>query len=165
VGVLGLFGFGASALLTIQVARYWGCRVFVCTRSETERERARSLGAEWAGGYDDAVPEPLDAAVSFAPSGDVVIAALRATGRGGTVAINAIHLDRVPSFSYDLLWLERNLVSVANYTRQDAREFLALAAEVPLRTQADILPFDKANDALGRLRRGEVDGAAVLRVA
>jgi propanol-preferring alcohol dehydrogenase len=164
-GVLGLFGFGASALLTIQVARHWGCRVFVCTRSESERERARSLGAEWAGGYDDAVPEPLDAAVSFAPSGDVVIAALRATGPGGTVAINAIHLDRIPSFSYDLLWLERNLVSVANYTRQDAREFLALAAEVPLRTYSDVLPFDKANDALGRLRRGEVDGAAVLRVA
>jgi alcohol dehydrogenase, propanol-preferring len=162
-GALGLFGFGASALLTIQVAAHWNCRVFVCTRSEVERERARSLGAVWAGGYEEAPPEPLDAAVTFAPSGDVVIAALRATGPGGTVAINAIHLDRVPSFSYDLLWLERSLVSVANYTRQDAREFLALAAEVPLRTQADIVPLSQANDALLRLRRGDVHGAAVLR--
>jgi alcohol dehydrogenase, propanol-preferring len=163
-GALGLFGFGASALLTIQVAVHWGCRVYVCTRSERERERARNLGAVWAGGYDDAPPETLDAAVSFAPSGDVVIAALRATGRGGTVAINAIHLDRVPSFSYDLLWLERNLVSVANYTREDAREFLALAAKVPLRTQTHVVGLDQANAALVRLRSGQVEGAAVLSV-
>jgi propanol-preferring alcohol dehydrogenase len=163
-GALGLYGFGASALLSLQVALHWGCRVFVCTRSDRERERARALGALWAGGYDDLPPEPLDAAVTFAPSGDVVVAALRATGRGGTVAINAIHLDRVPTFSYDLLWLERSLASVANYTRQDAREFLSLAAEIPVRTRTDIVPLEGANDALARLRRGEVDGAAVLRV-
>jgi propanol-preferring alcohol dehydrogenase len=162
-GTLGLFGFGASALLAIQVALHWKCRVYVSTRSERERQRARELGAAWAGGYDEVPPEPLDAAVTFAPSGDVAIAALRATAPGGTVAINAIHLDRVPSFSYDLLWLERNLVSVANSTRQDAREFLALAAEIPIRTMIDVVPLEQANDALARLRRGAIAGAAVLR--
>ncbi len=164
-GVLGLYGFGASALLTIQIAIHWGCRVFVCTRAERERERARALGAEWTGGYQDLPPVPLDAAITFAPSGEVVIAALRATGRGGTVAINAIHLDCVPSFPYDLLWLERNLVSVASYTRTDAREFLALAAEIPVRTEVDIVPLEMANDALLRLGRGQVRGAAVVRIA
>jgi propanol-preferring alcohol dehydrogenase len=163
-GVLGLYGFGASALLSIQVALHWGCRVFVCTRSEAERQRARSLGAAWAGGYDDAPPEPLDAAVTFAPSGEVVLAALRAVAPGGTVAINAIHLDQMPAFSYDRLWLERGLVSVANYTRADARELLALAAAIPIRTQADVVPLEQANQALARLKRGEIDGAAVLSV-
>ncbi len=161
-GTLGLYGFGASALLAIQVARHWGCRVFVCTRSDAERERARALGAAWVGAYDDAPPAPLDAAVTFAPSGDVVVAALRATARGGTVAINAIHLDRIPQFSYDLLWLERNLVSVANYTRDDARAFLALASAIPVRTQVDAFPLGDANVALARLARGEIRGAAVL---
>jgi propanol-preferring alcohol dehydrogenase len=163
-GKLGLYGFGASATIAIQVARHWGCRVFVCTRSEAERERAKSLGAEWTGGYDDTPPEPLDAAVTFAPSGDVVIAALRATGRGGTVAINAIHLDRIPQFSYDLLWWERNLVSVANYTRKDARELLELAARIPIRTTYETHPLADANVALQRLREGHVSGAAVLSV-
>jgi propanol-preferring alcohol dehydrogenase len=164
-GTLGLYGFGASALLAIQVAVHWGCRVMVCTRSEGERDRARALGAAWAGDYDETPPLPLDAAVTFAPSGDVVIAALRATAPGGTVAINAIHLDRLPSFSYDLLWLERNLVSVANYTRDDAREFLALAPRIPVRTAVDVVPLERANDALSRLARGQVDGAAVIRVS
>lgn len=161
-GSLGLFGFGTSALLTIQVAVHWGCRVFVCTRSESERKRALALGAVWAGGYDEAPPELLDAAITFAPVGDVVVAALRATGPGGTVAVNAIHLDRIPSFPYDLLWLERNLVSVANYTRADAREFLALAAQIPLRTQTDVVPLDQANVVLERLSRGNVEGAGVV---
>jgi propanol-preferring alcohol dehydrogenase len=163
-GVLGLYGFGASALLTIQVATHWGCRVHVCTRSARERERALRLGAAWAGGYDEIPPEPLDAAVTFAPSGDVVVSALRATARGGTVAVNAIHLDRIPQFSYDLLWLERNLVSVANYTRDDAREFLKLAAEIPIETETDVVALNEANGALARLRDGKIDGAAVLRV-
>lgn len=161
-GKLGLYGFGASATLAIQVARHWGCRVFVCTRSEAERDRARDLGAEWTGGYDDLPPERLDAAVTFAPSGDVVVAALRAVDRGGTVAINAIHLDRVPEFSYDLLWLERNVVSVANYTRRDARDFLELAAKIPVRTSYETHPLEDANVALQRLREGHVRGAAVL---
>ena len=159
---LGLYGFGASATLAIQVARHWGCRIFVCTRSAAERERARSLGAEWTGGYDDAPPEPLDAAVTFAPAGSVVASALKALDRGGTVAINAIHLDRVPEFPYDDLWWERSIRSVSNFTRADAREFLALAAKIPVRTEYETHPLADANVALERLARGEVRGAAVL---
>lgn len=159
---VGLYGFGASALLALQVARHWGCRVFVATRSEAEQERARAMGAEWAGSYADRPPEPLDAAVTFAPSGDVVVAALSALDRGATVAINAIHLDRVPAFSYDLLWWERNVVSVANSTRQDAIELLALAAEIPIRTRVETFPLEAANEALARLRAGTLSGTAVL---
>ncbi len=161
-GRLGLYGFGASALLAIQVARHWGCEVYVCTRSDTERERAWRLGAAWVGGYDDRPPVPLDAAITFAPAGEVVLAALRGLDRGGTVAINAIHLDRVPEFPYEQLWWERSLQSVANVTRQDAADFMALAAEIPVRTQTEAHPLASANDALRRLRSGEVDGAAVL---
>ena len=159
---VGLYGFGASALLAMQVARHWGCRVFVATRGAAEQERAVEMGAAWAGAYDDEPPEPLDAAVTFAPAGDVVVSALRRTARGGTVAINAIHLDRVPSFSYDLLWWERSLVSVSNYTRRDAAELLDLAARLPLRTRFERHPLERANEALLRLRDGLVDGAAVL---
>jgi propanol-preferring alcohol dehydrogenase len=159
---LGLYGLGASALLTLQVALHWECRVYVCTRSERERERARTLGALWSGGYDELPPEPLDAAITFAPVGTVVVAALRATAPGGTVAVNAIHLDGIPAFSYDLLWRERNLCSVANYTRADAREFLALAGEIPIRTRVERFVLDDANQALIRLSRGQVDGAAVV---
>ncbi|WP_394827099.1 zinc-binding alcohol dehydrogenase family protein [Pendulispora albinea] len=161
-GRLGLFGFGASALLVIQVAVHWGCEVFVCTRNPEERARARSLGAVWAGGYDAAPPAALDAAITFAPSGDVVVAALRALDRGGVVAINAIHLDRVPTFSYEHLWWERSVRSVANFTRDDARQFLALAAEIPIRTAVDVYPLAEANRALFDLARGNVRGAAVL---
>jgi propanol-preferring alcohol dehydrogenase len=161
-GKLGLYGFGASALMTIQVARHFGCRVFVATRAERDRERARRLGAEWTGGYDDRPPETLDGAITFAPSGDVVRSALRALGRGGTVAINAIHLDRLPEMAYADLWWERGLVSVANFTRQDAREFLQLAAEIPVRTTFETHPLEQANLALQRLKDGLVDGAAVL---
>lgn len=161
-GRLGLYGFGASALLAIQVAVHWGCEVFVCTRSKEEQSRALALGASWAGGYDDHPPSPLDAAITFAPSGDVVVAALRALERGGTVAINAIHLDRVPEFAYEHLWWERQLRSVANFTRSDAAEFLALAAEIPVRTEVEAWPLDEVNAALARLARGEVRGAAVL---
>ncbi|MCP4663238.1 MAG: zinc-dependent alcohol dehydrogenase family protein [bacterium] len=163
-GRLGLYGFGASALLAIQVARHWGCEVYVATRSERERARALELGAAWAGGYDDRPPVALDAAVTFAPVGDVVIAALKALERGGTVAINAIHLDRIPEFSYDQLWWERSLRSVANFTRQDAQEFLDLAAAIPIRTATEEHPLGEANEALCRLAAGEVAGAAVLVV-
>jgi propanol-preferring alcohol dehydrogenase len=163
-GALGLYGFGASALCAIQIAIHWGCRVFVCTRSPVEQARARELGAVWSGGYEALPPEPLDAAVTFAPVGSVVVAALRAVAPGGTVAINAIHLDEIPAFDYDLLWRERSICSVANYTRNDARELLALAAEIPIRTRTDMVPLDGANDALARLRGGKVDGAAVIRV-
>jgi propanol-preferring alcohol dehydrogenase len=144
------------------IATYWGCEVFVCTRSESERKRALSLGAVWAGRYDETLPKPLDAAITFAPVGDVVVTALHATRPGGTVAVNAIHLDRIPSFPYELLWLERNLVSVANYTRADAREFLALAAKIPVRTETDVARLDEANVVLRRLSEGKVNGAAVI---
>lgn len=161
-GRLGLYGFGASARLAIQVAVYRGCRVFVATRSPAERARALALGAEWAGGYDDQPPEPLDAAITFAPSGDVVVAALRALERGGTVAINAIHLDRLPQMPYDLLWWERTLRSVANVTPRDARAFVALAAEIPISTSIEVHPLEEGNLALQRLAAGSIDGAAVL---
>jgi propanol-preferring alcohol dehydrogenase len=161
-GKLGLYGFGASAHITLQIARHFGCRVFVATRAGRDRERARKLGAEWAGGYDDRPPEPLDGAITFAPSGDVVRSALRALGRGGTVAINALHLDRLPEMPYADLWWERGVVSVANFTREDARQFLRLAAEIPVRTAFETHPLEQANTALRRLDAGLVEGAAVL---
>src|SRR6185312_7109100 len=162
-GRLGLYGFGAAALLAMQVARHWGCRVFVCTRSADERRRAIELGAEWAGGYDETPPDRLDAAVTFAPVGSVVVAALKALDRGAAVAINAIHLDGIPAFSYADLWGERSIRSVANFTRRDAREFLDLAGAIPIRTSVDAYPLDRANDALAALAAGRVSGAAVLR--
>lgn len=162
---LGLYGFGASALCTIQVARHLGIEVHVCTRSAAERERATALGAAWAGGYDERPPAPLDAAITFAPVGDVVVAALGALDRGGTVVVNAIHLDRVPEFPYELLWWERSLRSVANVTRADAAEFLRLAATIPVTTHYETHPLADANRALRRLREGRVDGAAVLLTA
>jgi alcohol dehydrogenase, propanol-preferring len=161
-GRLGLYGFGASALCALQLARHMDCEVYVCTRSERERARARALGAVWTGGYDERPPAPLDAAVTFAPVGDVVVAALGALDRGGTVAINAIHLDHIPEFPYELLWWERTMRSVANVTRADAAEFLALATEIPVTTQTEPHPLEDANVALERLSRGEVEGAAVL---
>jgi propanol-preferring alcohol dehydrogenase len=163
-GKLGLYGFGASALLALQVALHWGCEVFVITRSDAEKRRALEMGAVWAGGYSDLPPSPLEAAVTFAPSGDVVVAALRAVDRGGTVAVNAIHLDRIPEFAYELLWWERRVRSIANYTREDADEFLALAAQIPIHTTVDAYPLADVNKALQRLEAGQVAGAAVLVV-
>ena len=161
-GRLGLYGFGASALLTIQVALAWDCEVYAVTRNPAERERAIAMGAVWAGGYDTPPPVPLDAAVTFAPVGSVVVAALTALDRGGTVAINAIHLDGIPAFPYDLLWWERSIRSVANYTRTDALEFLELATRIGIETRPDIVPLDNGRDALQRLASGHGDGAPVL---
>ena len=161
-GRLGLYGFGASALLAIQVAFHWGCEVYVATRSAAEQQRALDMGAAWAGGAHDRPPVELDAAVTFAPVGSVVVAALGALRPGGTVAINAIHLDRIPEFDYDLLWRERGLRSVANFTRRDAEEFLALAVEIPVRTVTNPFLLAEANTALQRLANGSIDGAAVL---
>ena len=163
-GRLGLYGFGASALLAMQVATYWGCGVFVATRSPAEQQRANEMGAAWTGSYHDRPPVALDAAVTFAPAGYVVVEALKSVARGGTVAINAIHLDRIPEFGYDLLWGERQIRSVANFTLEDAHEFLELAAEIPIETVADVYPLADANVALHRLKDGLVEGAAVLRV-
>jgi propanol-preferring alcohol dehydrogenase len=135
--------------------------VHVRVRSEAERQRALELGASSVGGYSEATP-PLDAAVTTAPAGDVVLAALRNVDRGGVVAINAIHLDRVPEFPYEWLWLERQLRSVANVTRRDAAEFMELAAAIPIRTQTDLYPLSAGNEALRALSEGRVRGAAVL---
>ena len=159
---VGLYGFGASALLALQVARFWGCRVFVATRRRAEQERARALGAEWAGGYEEAPPTRLDAAVTFAPAGSVVHQALKALDRGATVAINAIHLDGLPAMPYADLWWERRIASVANFTRADARALLDLAARIPIRTEHEAHPLRDANVALERLAGGQVRGAAVL---
>ncbi len=160
---LGLYGFGASASITIQVARHIGCEVLVVTRSTEEQDRARRLGASWAGSYDERPPRALDAAITFAPVGSVVVAALAALRPGATVAINAIHLDHIPEFDYDLLWGERVMRSVANYTRADAHEFLRLAAQIPIRTEVDERPLTAANAALQDLKHGRLTGTAVLR--
>jgi propanol-preferring alcohol dehydrogenase len=160
---VGLFGFGASAHLAISVLRAWGCFVYVSTRGESHRRLAESLGAAWVGNETERPPVPLDRAVTFAPSGDVVIAALSSLRKGGIVAINAIHLDRMPSFDYDkLLWGERQIRSVANMTRADARDFLALAAEIGLHPKVTTFPLDQANEALSALKADAIDGAAVI---
>jgi propanol-preferring alcohol dehydrogenase len=161
---VGLFGFGASALCAIQVARHWGCEVYVFTRSESEQERARELGAVWASAYDDPSPVPLDAAVTFAPVGWVVTRALASLDRGATVAVNAIHLDEIPAFDYADLWWERSIASVANVTRADAEQFMALAAEIPVRTRIALYPLEGAGDALRDLEAGRISGAAVLAI-
>jgi propanol-preferring alcohol dehydrogenase len=159
---LGLYGFGASARLALQVARAWGVEAFVADRSAPSRERALQLGAAWAGALDERPPVALDAAVTFAPVGSVVAAALRALDRGGVVAINAIHLDRLPEMPYADLWWERSIRSVANVTRSDAREFLELAARKGLTTDVETHPLADANVALARLAAGQVAGTAVL---
>jgi propanol-preferring alcohol dehydrogenase len=161
---LGLYGFGAAAHIVAQVARHQGRRLFAFTRpGDTEGQRfARELGAVWAGGSDERPPEPLDAAIIFAPAGALVPAALGATDRGGTVVCAGIHMSDIPAFPYDLLWGERTVRSVANLTRRDGEEFFHLAAKVPLIVSADPLPLEGANEALERLRSGRVRGAVVL---
>jgi alcohol dehydrogenase, propanol-preferring len=163
---LGLYGFGASAHIVAQVARWQGRRVFAFTRAGDEEGRrfARSLGAEWAGDSSAPPPEELDAAIIFAPAGELVPVALGAVVRGGTVVCAGIHMSDIPSFPYELLWGERVLRSVANLTRRDGEEFLELAPRVPVRTEAEAFPLEAANDALDRLRAGRIRGAAVLRV-
>jgi len=160
---VGLFGFGASAHLAIAVLRAWKCDVYVSTRGESHRKLALSLGAAWVGSETEKPPVELDRAITFAPNGDVVIAALGSLRKGGVVAINAIHLDRIPQFDYDrLLWGERQLRSVANMTRADARDFLALAAQIGLRPKVTQFSLDQANEALIAVKNDAVDGAAVI---
>jgi propanol-preferring alcohol dehydrogenase len=160
---LGLFGFGASAHLALQVARHWGCRVFVFTRSAAHRALALDLGAEWAGSASDPAPAPLDRAVIFAPSGVLVPAALERLRPGGTLAVNAIVLSNIPELPYSLLYGERTLRSVTNATRHDAAEFLRLAAEIPIRVTANAFPLQDANRVLQLLKDARIDGAAVLQ--
>jgi propanol-preferring alcohol dehydrogenase len=161
---LGLYGFGAAAHIVAQVARHQGRRVFAFTRpgDAAAQAFARELGAEWAGGSDALPPEELDAAILFAPVGALVPRALAATARGGTVVCAGIHMSEIPAFSYDLLWGERVVRSVANLTRRDGEEFLALAPKVPVRTTTEVFPLAEANEALARLREGRLTGAAVL---
>lgn len=160
---VGLFGFGASAHLAISVLRSWKCAVYVSTRGESHRSLAESLGADWVGTELERPPLPLDRAVTFAPSGDVVVAALSSLRKGGIVAINAIHLDRMPEFDYDsLLWGERQIRSVANMTRADARDFLDLANRIGLKPRATVFPLGEANEALLAIKRDSIDGAAVI---
>jgi propanol-preferring alcohol dehydrogenase len=161
---LGLYGFGAAAHIICQVARHQGRRVFAFTRAEDAAAQAFALelGAEWAGDALGPPPEELDAALIFAPIGELVPAALRAVGKGGTVVCGGIHMSDIPSLPYELLWGERVLRSVANLTRADGEEFLALAPRVPVRTEVEVSPIAKANEVLSRLRAGEVRGAAVL---
>jgi alcohol dehydrogenase, propanol-preferring len=164
---LGLYGFGASAHIVAQVARHQGRRVFAFTRPGdlAAQEHARGLGAEWAGGSDSAPPEELDAAIVFAPVGALVPAALRTVAKGGTVVCAGIHMSDIPAFPYELLWGERSVRSVANLTRKDGEEFLALAPQIPVRTDLEVFPLEQANEALARLRSGRLRGAAVLRVS
>jgi propanol-preferring alcohol dehydrogenase len=159
---LGLYGFGASASLAIQEALHLGCVVHVATRSEAERQRAVEMGATSVGGYTEPPPSPLDAAITFAPVGSVVVFALHDLAPGGTVVVNAIHLDQVPAFPYRLLWEERGLRSVANVTRRDAAEFLELAGTIPIRTSVREYPLAEANAALADLKAGAVGTAAAV---
>ncbi|MGA8429753.1 MAG: zinc-dependent alcohol dehydrogenase family protein [Candidatus Sulfotelmatobacter sp.] len=160
---VGLFGFGASAHLVIAVLHSWKCEVYVSTRGASHRKLAASLGAAWVGNETDKPPVELDRAITFAPSGDVVIAALASLRKGGVVAINAIHLDRMPEFDYDrLLWGERQIRSVANMTRSDARDFLKIAADIQLQPKTTAFSLDQANEALEAVRNDAIDGAAVI---
>ena len=160
---VGLFGFGSSAHLAIAVLHSWNCDVYVSTRGASHRRLAESLGAKWVGSETDKPPAALDRAVTFAPSGDLVIAALASLRKGGVVAINAIHLDRIPQFDYDsLLWGERQIRSVANMTRSDARDFLEIAANIRLQPKVTVFSLEQANDALAAVKADAVDGAAVI---
>nr|WP_233220029.1 zinc-dependent alcohol dehydrogenase family protein [Pleurocapsa sp. CCALA 161] len=163
---IGFYGFGAAAHILIQVAKYQGKQVYAFTRSgDTQgQEFARHLGAVWAGGSDELPPEELDAAIIFAPIGNLVPAALKAVAKGGIVVCAGIHMSNIPSFPYQILWGERVLRSVANLTRQDGDEFLALAPQIPIKTEVNAFPLSQANNALNALRTGKINGAAVLVV-
>jgi len=160
---VGLFGFGASARLVMPVLQSWKCEVYVATRGERHREEARDLGAKWVGDAFDQPPRRLDAAVTFAPVGAVVIAALKSLDKGGIVAINAIHMDQIPAFDYDsLLWEERQIRSVANMTRQDGMDFLRIAEEIGITPKVKIFRLDEANDAIQAVKNEDVVGSAVI---
>jgi propanol-preferring alcohol dehydrogenase len=163
---LGLFGFGASAHIALQVARHWKCEVLVFTRSPAHQALARELGAVWVGSASDAPPEPIDRAILFAPAGRLVHNALRVLRKGGTLAIGAIYLDPIPELDYGaLLYGERTVRSVTASTRRDGEELLALVPEIPIRTEVESFPLEAANEALLRLKRSEIRGAGVLRLA
>jgi len=163
---IGLYGFGASAHILCQVAVHQGRRVFAFTRARDEEGQAfaRELGAEWAGASDEAPPEPLDGAIVFAPVGALMTTALRASAKGARIVSAGIHMSDIPSFPYEQLWGERSLASVANLTRRDGEEFMALAPQVPVRTEVEVRPLEEANEALDSIRTGALRGAAVLQI-
>src|SRR5437588_5366226 len=163
-GTLGFYGFGAAAHVAIQVARHWNIDVYACTRDERHQKLALELGAKWAGGTFAEPPTKLDAAIVFAPAGEIVPAALRALRKGGTLVLGGIHMSAIPSFAYDLLYQERVIRSVANNTRQDGHDFLRVAAEIPIRTHVQLFPLGEANRALNALKNDAIPGAAVLQI-
>jgi propanol-preferring alcohol dehydrogenase len=161
---LGLYGFGAAAHIVIQIARHWGCDVFVFTRSEHHRELARSLGAAWTGGAEDDPGALMDSSIIYAPAGWLVPAALRVLARGGTLALGGIHMSAIPEMPYELLWHERTVQSVANSTRQDAVDLLRVAADIPVKTEVETFALEQANEVLARLKHSQINGAGVLVV-
>ncbi len=163
-GRLGFYGFGAAAHLAIQVARHWGVEVYASTRDARHQKLALELGAKWAGGTLAEPPAKLDAAIVFAPAGEIVPAALKALRKGGTLVLGGIHMSPIPSFDYDLLYQERMIRSVANNTRQDGEDFLRVAAEIPIQTHVQVFALREANRALNALKNDAIPGAAVLRV-
>jgi propanol-preferring alcohol dehydrogenase len=162
---LGLFGFGASAHIVIQIARYWNCEVYVFTRGAEHQKLARELGAAWVGRAEETPPAKIHAAIVFAPAGGLALDALRVLDRGGTVALAGITMTPIPEIDYtELLYHERKLTSVANATRRDGEDLLALAAEIPLGTEVEIFPLAGINRALQKLKRGEIRGAGVIEM-
>ncbi|MGC9057178.1 MAG: zinc-dependent alcohol dehydrogenase family protein [Candidatus Saccharicenans sp.] len=163
---LGLFGFGASAHITIQVARYWGCPVYVFSRSKEHRKHALELGATWVGSPDEIPPQKLDGVIVFAPAGELARQALRVIDRGGTVALAGIYLSQIPPLDYEKeLYFEKSLTSVANATSQDGVEFLKIASEIPVKTDIQIYPLEKANQALLEVKHSQINGSAVLKIS
>lgn len=161
---LGIYGFGASGHVVMQVALHWACEVYVFTRGQEHRRLARELGAAWAGGAEETPPEPIDRAILFAPVGSLVPEALRVMRKGGTVAHAGIYSSPIPQFDYQLLYHERTIRSVANSTRQDVAEFLSVAAEIPIHTEVEVLPLQEANAALQKMKASQIRGAAVLKI-
>jgi len=164
-GKLGFYGFGAAAHVAIQVARHWNIEVYASTRDARHQKLALELGAKWAGDTFAEPPAKLDAAIVFAPAGEIVPAALKALRKGGVLVLGGIHMTPIPSFSYDLLYQERMIRSVANNTRQDGEDFLRVAAKIPIRTHTQLYPLSEANRALNALKNDAIQGAAVLKVA
>jgi alcohol dehydrogenase, propanol-preferring len=161
---LGLYGFGASAHIALQIARHQGCEVYVFTRSKQHQELASALGASWTGKAEEKAPHPVESSIIFAPAGQLVPHALRALRKGGTVALAGIHMSPLPELEYALLYEERALRSVANSTRDDVREMLDIAAKIPIRTEVETYSLEETNEALGRLKRSEIRGSGVVEI-
>jgi propanol-preferring alcohol dehydrogenase len=158
-----MYGFGASAHISLQIARHWGCEVYVFTRGENHRQLAQELGAKWVGGTGEEVP-PLDSAIIYAPAGGLVVDALKVLDKGGTLALAGIYMSPIPQFDYPLLWGERVIRSVANSTRQDALDLLKVAAEIPIHTERQLYELPQLNEALNDLKHGKIKGAGVVKI-